>query len=190
MRLNFHAITFLTSALQPDQYPKTQLPEIAVIGRSNVGKSSLLNHLFRHKGMAKTSQTPGKTRLINFFSVDNQCIFVDLPGYGFAKQRDNTWGDMIETYLAKREQLRLILFLLDSRHPPSELDQRMLSWLQHMHFRFVLVMTKVDKLSSSERQHNAARILKTFEEPPPYVYYSATHHEGRNELIACIGKNL
>lgn len=191
MRLMFHEPRFLTSATEPSQYPHTHLPEIAIIGRSNVGKSSLLNHLFRHRGLAKTSRVPGKTRLINFFCIDNQLIFVDLPGYGFAKKQDEGWGSMIETYLTQREHLRLILFLLDSRHEPSELDKQMAAWLQHLHFRTIVVLTKVDKLTKSERTRHPGMILKIFgEQLPPYVEYSSTHNEGRNELIALIGKNL
>lgn len=191
MRLTFHEPRFLTSATAPEHYPKTTLPEVAIVGRSNVGKSSLINDLLRFRGLARISRTPGKTRLINFFTVDDQFLFVDLPGYGFAKHQDESWGDMIETYLKTRSQLRLLLFLLDSRHEPSEQDRQMIEWLKQMHFRIIVVLTKVDKVPRGARDAQTALILKAFgDEIPPYVHYSATHREGRPQLIASIGKSL
>jgi GTP-binding protein len=146
-------VTFLKSATHPTHYPDHDLPEVAFAGRSNVGKSSLINALVNRKSLAKTSGTPGKTRLINFFLVNNRLSFVDLPGYGFAKVSQSVkknWGPMIETYLRDRKNLRLVVVILDIRRDPSEDDLSLVRWLSHYDRPVLFVLTKADKLSKNQ----------------------------------------
>lgn len=145
---------FLKSALRPADFPRDGRPEIAFVGRSNVGKSSLLNALLGRKGLAKTSATPGKTQTLNFFSVNNKYYFVDLPGYGFAKvptKVKSEWSKALLDYLATRHELRLVVALVDSRHKPSALDEEMLELLEEAERPVLIVATKVDKLKQAER---------------------------------------
>jgi GTP-binding protein len=146
-------VTFLKSATHPTHYPDHDLPEVAFAGRSNVGKSSLINALVNRKSLAKTSGTPGKTRLINFFLVNNRLSFVDLPGYGFAKVSQSVkknWGPMIETYLRDRKNLRLVVVILDIRRDPSEDDLSLVRWLSHYDRPVLFILTKADKLSKNQ----------------------------------------
>jgi GTP-binding protein len=141
---------FVLSAALPDQLPRDRLPEIAFAGRSNVGKSSLLNALLRRKGLAKTSATPGKTRLLNCFRVNGALYFIDLPGYGYARtsaDERRSWGRMVESYVTDRPTLRGIVHLLDARHDPTAQDQEMVTWLLSLRRPFLLAATKSDKLS-------------------------------------------
>jgi GTP-binding protein len=144
---------FVKSAKQANDFPKDRKPEIAFCGRSNSGKSSLLNALTNSQGLARTSASPGRTQLINFFLVDGQTYYVDLPGYGYAKVprgiRD-TWGEMIEGYLRNREPLKLAIMLVDSRIPPTDSDQTMKGWLDHFGIPNLIVLTKSDKISRNE----------------------------------------
>lgn len=144
---------FVKSAKQANDFPKDRKPEIAFCGRSNSGKSSLLNALTNSQGLARTSSSPGRTQLINFFLVDGQTYYVDLPGYGYAKVpkgiRD-TWGEMIESYLRNREPLKLAIMLVDSRIPPTDSDQTMKEWLDHFGIPNLVVLTKSDKISRNE----------------------------------------
>lgn len=145
---------FVKSALRPADFPRDGRPEIAFVGRSNVGKSSLLNALLGRKGLAKTSATPGKTQTLNFFSVNNKYYFVDLPGYGFAKvptKVKSEWSRALLDYLATRHELRLVVALVDSRHKPSTLDEEMLELLEEAERPVLIVATKVDKLKQAER---------------------------------------
>ena len=146
---------YVCSALRPDQYPSDGRPECAFVGRSNVGKSTLLNVLLNRKGLAKTSKKPGKTRTVNFFDVNGSCYFVDLPGYGFAKVSRATrdkWGEVIGAYLTARPTLRLVVHLVDARHQASDADQQLLDILDEAEVPTVVVATKVDKLRASERK--------------------------------------
>jgi GTP-binding protein len=157
---------FLKSALQPRDFPKDNRPEIAFAGRSNVGKSSLLNKLLNRKGIAKTSKTPGKTRTINFFTVNEKFYLVDLPGYGFAKvskRIQEEWGQMITSYLTDREPLRVVAHLIDSRHAPTRNDHELLDLLHDAKVPTLLVATKFDKLRQSERATSIKRIRESFE---------------------------
>lgn len=182
--------------MAPKDYPILKddqghfLPEIAIAGRSNVGKSSLLNHLFQSKGLVKTSSIPGKTQAINFFIIDDQLTFVDLPGYGYAQVPLATrkhWGPMVERYLKEREQLKLILFLFDIRRLPNEDDQKFLEWVIHYQKAMILVFTKVDKVSTNEKKANSEKILaKLGAENLHHVFYSATKNIGRKELQGMI----
>ena len=183
--------SFLKSAIDPKAFPKDRRPEIAFVGRSNVGKSSLLNHLLNRKGLAKTSGTPGKTQLLNFFSINHRYYFVDLPGYGYAKvplATKEKWGRVLTNYLAERDELRLVVVLVDSRHDPSPLDLELLNLLENAGRLYIVVATKTDKLKSSER----ARRLKTVREglglPPdaPLIHYSIVTGRGRKELWAVV----
>jgi GTP-binding protein len=145
---------FVKSAMGPGDFPTDGRPEVAFVGRSNVGKSSLLNTLLGRKGLAKTSSTPGKTRTLNFFSVNNKYYFVDLPGYGFAKvplRVKDEWGAALVDYLETRRPLRLVVLLVDGRREPSGLDQEMLELLESAKRPVLLVATKVDKLKQGER---------------------------------------
>ena len=152
---------FVLSAREPAHYPPAVLPEIAFAGRSNVGKSSLINTLVKRKGLARTSNTPGRTQEINFFTVNNRFAFIDLPGYGYAKVPEEIrkhWGPMIETYLRERQTLRLVVLILDIRRDPSEEDRQLIGWLQFYRLRFLIVLTKIDKLSRNELGRQQRRI--------------------------------
>ncbi len=146
-----HKAEFILSATSPAHFPETSYPEIAFAGRSNVGKSSLLNKLLRRKNLAKTSSTPGKTRQINFFRVDDRFQLVDLPGYGYAKvskTEREAWRELIEIYLLERPQLRLVISLIDARHEPTNLDRDLLEWLESIEQPYAVVLTKGDKIKS------------------------------------------
>lgn len=194
--LSFTDVQFVKSATKLESYPVLKndrgqhLPEIAVAGRSNVGKSSLLNQLFRRKGLVKTSATPGKTQLLNFFVVDKAVAFVDLPGYGFAQVPIATrrqWGPMVQEYLTQRETLKLILLLFDIRRLPNVDDLQLLDWIVHANKAVILVLTKVDKVSRAMRQTNTDKILKALGlERLHYVHFSVTDNIGRRELMALI----
>ena len=152
--------TFVKSATSPEHYPRDGRPEIAFMGRSNVGKSSLINSLLGVRGLARTSSTPGRTQLINFFSINDAFNFVDLPGYGYARvPRDvkKLWGPMVEKYLATRPNLVLSILITDSRHEPTELDLLMRGWLEARGKPFIIVATKADKLSSNQLRASLSR---------------------------------
>ena len=176
---------FVKSAKQPDDFPQDRRPEIAFCGRSNIGKSSLLNALTNSRGLARTSSTPGRTQTLNFFLVDESVYFVDLPGYGYAKvaksERD-TWGPMVEGYLAGRQELKLTLMLVDSRIPPTESDRMMKEWLDHHGIPNAVVLTKTDKLSKNELNkalRTSAQVLNTKET----IAFSAVTGFGKDEIL-------
>ncbi|MCL2462332.1 MAG: ribosome biogenesis GTP-binding protein YihA/YsxC [Defluviitaleaceae bacterium] len=153
-----------TTAVRPEQYPTAGLPEIAIIGKSNVGKSSFINTMAGRKGLARTSGAPGKTRVINFYNIDGRLRFVDLPGYGYAKvSRDESakWQKMIEGYLRGRKTLVLVIFLLDIRHEPSANDKMMADWFLHYGHNIQYVATKSDKITRSALQKNLSIIRKS-----------------------------
>ena len=172
--------TFVKSATSAEHYPRDGRPEIAFMGRSNVGKSSLINSLLGVRGLARTSSTPGRTQLINFFSINDAFNFVDLPGYGYARvPRDvkKLWGPMVEKYLATRANLVLSILITDSRHEPTELDLLMKGWLEAREKPFIIVATKADKLSSNQLRASLSRasaVLGTNE----LVAYSAVTGSG------------
>lgn len=157
---------FLRSAMDPAQFPRDGKPEIAFIGRSNVGKSSLLNALLGRQEMARTSSTPGKTQCINFFDIDRRYYLVDLPGYGFAKvpkSVKDAWNRLMHQYLSDRETLRLAVLLLDARHAPSEADLGMLGMLEDNAVPTLIVATKADKLSNNQLQNSLRTMRKTLD---------------------------
>jgi len=182
------AARFVKSATRPDDFPRDKRPEIAFCGRSNIGKSSLLNTLTKAPGLARTSSSPGRTQTINFFLIDERMYFVDLPGYGYAKVPKaikETWGGMIEGYLRDRKQLTLALMLIDSRIPPMDSDLTMKAWLDHCQIPNLVVLTKVDKISRNQLQQalrTSADKLKTKEIIP----FSAVTGSGKDELLARI----
>lgn len=155
---------FIRSAVDPSQYPPPDRPELALVGRSNVGKSSLLNRLAGRKGLAKVGGQPGKTQLINFFDIDGVFYLVDLPGYGFAKvskEKREEWGRVIETYLNERKNLNGIILLVDSRHEPTGDDRIMMDWLNASGKTVIIAATKSDKLKRSEYKRQISLIAKT-----------------------------
>lgn len=157
---------FITSAVKPDQYPESDLPEIAMVGRSNVGKSSLINMLINRKNLARTSSTPGKTQLINFFNIDSKFTLVDLPGYGYArvsKEQKKTWGTIIETYLKSRKNLLEVIQLVDLRHKPTDEDIQMYKWIKSFGFNGIVVATKHDKIKKSQLQKHIKVIRQALE---------------------------
>jgi len=189
---------FLTSAAKPDQFPELSAPEIAFVGRSNVGKSSLLNHFTHSKKLAHISSRPGKTQLINFFSFGEDCTLVDLPGYGFAKvpkTMREKWGVLIQNYLEKRKNLALILLLVDLRHPPTKDDLAFAKWASHYKKPFIIVFTKADKLKPREQKQMAETNLPLIEEaigtkPSDLILYSIKDAKGRVMLSKAVEKAL
>ena len=178
---------FLTGAVSCKQYPDSVCPELAFVGRSNVGKSSLINSLLNRKKLVKTSQTPGKTQEINFFKVNNDFVFADLPGYGFAKVPQSVqrrWKKMIEDYLLTRETLLAVIFIIDLRRSPSPLDLNLKSWLEARGVEYLLVGTKVDKLSQSEikKQKNKLNLAYFDGGEGEILVYSSKSSRGRKEL--------
>ena len=154
----------LTTAVSPDGYPLSELPEIAMVGRSNVGKSSLINLLTGRKSLARVGNTPGKTRVINFYNVEDKLILVDLPGYGYAKVSEaekNRWGKIIETYLNTRKQLSAMIMLTDIRHKPTQQDIVMYQWICSMGKPHVIVATKADKIAKAHYDKHIAQIRLT-----------------------------
>jgi GTP-binding protein len=175
---------FDRSAFTGSHYPDDGLPEVAFLGRSNVGKSSLLNSLLQRRGLARTSNTPGRTQSINFFLINKSFYFVDLPGYGFArvsKKMRAGWGKMAEEYLTGRDGLVLSIQLVDSRHEPSALDRQLNEWLLHYDRPHVVVATKADKLSRNELPRHMKNISNILPESPILAYSSETGR-GRDEL--------
>jgi len=162
-RLDVSRSKFELTAIKPEQYPEGDLPEIALVGRSNVGKSSLVNSLLNRKGLAKVSSEPGKTRGINFYNVDDTMYLVDLPGYGYAKvskQEKASWAEMIETYLHTRRQLKLVIMLVDIRHTPTEDDRLMYRWILDRGIAHMVIATKADKISRGRIQGRLSEIRK------------------------------
>jgi GTP-binding protein len=188
-----HKAAFVISNSNPGNCPKPDRAEIAFIGRSNVGKSSLINMLVGQKGLAKTSQKPGKTQLINHFVINDRWYLVDLPGYGFAKinlKVKQGWESMISTYLTKRENLCGVFVLIDSRLEPQSIDLEFLLWCGTEGVPIALVFTKADKQSKSKTDSNIRAFLKklteVFEEEPDYFVTSAEANTGKSELTAFI----
>ena len=187
---------FTKSAVFPDQYPESDLPEIAFAGRSNVGKSSLINCLLLRRNLVRTSRTPGRTRTINFFTVNRELVFVDLPGYGYAKVPKETrikWGPMVEGYLKSRQQLRAVVHIMDLRHPPTADDLNLWNWLRHIGIPSLPVMTKADKVKRTMRirqLEDAARLLGV--SATDLIAFSAVTREGRellwSRILSLLGK--
>ena len=196
MKNEVNEIAFLKSCKDPGDYPERFIPEYAFIGRSNVGKSSLINMLVNRKNIARTSNTPGKTQLLNFFLVNDSWYLADLPGYGYAKRSKKeraSWEKMISTYLLSRKNLINIFLLVDARHEPQELDTRFMKNLASNQLPFTIIFTKTDKLKPQELERKLenylAELSEDWEEIPPYVVSSAITGEGREELLNIIREN-
>lgn len=184
---------FVISAPTVSKCPKDDKPEYAFIGRSNVGKSSLINMLCNHKGLAKTSATPGKTLLINHFIINNEWYLVDLPGYGFAKRSKTVQQkleQMIASYILQRKQLINVFVLIDIRHEQQKIDREFIDWLGESNVPFTIVFTKADKLGPGKAKQNAQKWLEQLEDRwetlPPYYITSSEKKLGREELLAYI----
>jgi GTP-binding protein len=179
---------FLKSAFTEADWPVGSLPEIAFMGRSNVGKSSLINSILSVRGLARTSSTPGRTQSLNFFLLNERFYFVDLPGFGYArvpKALKSSWGEMVSSYLAKRQQLVLSIHIVDSRHEPTKLDLQLQEWLEHSAKPRLIVATKSDKLSNNELKESLGRVKRVFPKER-VVAYSAKTGRGRNEVWQAI----
>ena len=183
---------FVTSAVKPSQYPPAVLPEIAFAGRSNVGKSSLINTLVNRKRLVKTSSTPGRTQLINFFNINEKFSFVDIPGYGYAKVPASVkkkWGPMIETYITTRKTLKGVVLIMDLRRTPGPEEMNMLDWLNHYGIPSVPVLTKSDKLSKTRQQKQLKEISNTLSaDKDNFILFSAKSRQGKDEVWDVVKK--
>ena len=177
---------FYKSVSAPDQLPEEPFPEIVFVGRSNVGKSTLLNSLTGRKGLAKTSSTPGKTQLINFFVINDTCFFVDLPGYGYArvgKGKKYEWGKLLGDYVRFRERIALVVMLIDSRHPEMGADRHMTEFLEYCSRPYGIVLTKYDKLKQKDKAR-ARLAMKSYSFKSKFIVnYSAISGQGKEALL-------
>lgn len=188
--MNFQKVDFLISAASPNDFPQKRLPEIAFAGKSNVGKSSVINRILQRKNFARVGDKPGKTIHVNYFTVDSQCYFVDLPGYGFAKvsqKEKERWGKLMEDYFAA-SRIDLGVLIVDYRHPPTNNDITMARWFLDSNCPFVVVANKMDKLKKSELIPNLETIRADLELPEacPVIPFSAEKGDGRDELVRLI----
>ena len=188
------AAAFVKSAVLPSQYPSGFLPEIAFAGRSNVGKSSLINTLTQRRGLARTSNAPGCTQLINFFTVNDRLSLVDLPGYGFARVPEavkKNWGPMVETYLKERQALRLVVLVLDVRRNPGEHDLSLFKWFESYRIPCLIALTKTDKLSKQQVMNRRRVIMNHLtEQAVSAICFSARTGAGKEELWQEIEKYI
>jgi len=182
------------SAVSPEQYPKDHLPEVVLLGRSNVGKSSFINAMINRKGLARTSSQPGKTQTINFYVLNESFYFVDMPGYGYAKvskKEREKFGKMIETYLLTREHLQMVILLVDSRHPPTEDDVLMYRWLDYYQIKPLVIASKSDKLSKNQLNRSIKMLKSTLDiDDDGYIYFSATTKKGKEKTWQKIEQQL
>lgn len=193
--MQIKSASYLKSGMKEADYPRDRRPEFAFVGRSNVGKSSLMNTLLNKKGLAKTSARPGKTQTINFFDVNGAFYFVDLPGYGFAKVPlaiKEHWGRVMMSYLGNRETLRMVALLVDARHAPTDKDEDMLTLLEEAEVPTVIIATKMDKLKQGERKKTIRRIRETLrlDEEAVILPFSSVKGEGKRELWQVIEELL
>ncbi len=193
--MNIHNINLEMTAGRADQFPVDEIPEIAFVGRSNVGKSSLLNTMLNRKGLARISSAPGKTRTVNFYNIDNTIRFVDLPGYGYAsvsKGKQESWLKVIDQYLNDRPNLKCVALLLDCRRVPSKEDKLMLGFIAEMDYNFIIPITKTDKLSRNELFKNMQIIKKELQlsNTDMMVQFSSLKKVGKDELWAKIEEQL
>lgn len=185
---------FIISAVRPEQYPDDGLPEIALAGRSNVGKSSLINRLINRKNLARTSSTPGKTQQLNYYKINQDLYFVDFPGYGYAKvskEQRFAWGKMMEKYLSGRKELKLVMQMVDMRHEPSKDDKMMNEWLRHHGLPLVVVATKMDKIPKTRRAKHIKVIKQALDLRPGdlFVPFSSELGLGKDELWEIITRH-
>lgn len=190
--MKIHSAEFIKSAFEQAHWTTDGLPEISFLGRSNVGKSSLINSLLSRKGLARTSNTPGRTQSINFFLINERLYFVDLPGYGYArvsKTMRADWGVMAEEYLSQREELKLSVQLIDVRHKPTKLDDQLNEWLVYNQKNHIVVATKADKLSTNNLNKSLKEIRTTFRKSK-IIAYSAVSGLGKDAVWQEIGGAL
>ncbi|EAD6877194.1 YihA family ribosome biogenesis GTP-binding protein [Listeria monocytogenes] len=193
--MDVNNVELIISAVRPEQYPETYLPEYALAGRSNVGKSSFINTMIRRKSMARISQKPGKTQTLNFYKIEEALFFVDVPGYGFAKvsktEREK-WGVMIETYITSREQLRGVIQIVDLRHKPTEDDRMMYEFLKYYDIPVIVIATKADKIPRSKWQKNAKIVRETLDFDPDdkFVLFSSETKMGKDEAWQFIKEGM
>lgn len=183
-KMKVKSVEFAHCVGLPEQLPPAHLPEVAMAGRSNVGKSSLINNLIQRRALARTSSQPGKTRTINYYLVNEQLYLVDLPGYGFAKvskKEKEKWRKLLEGYLEQRQSLKGVLLIVDSRHAPAAADIQMYQWLTHYQRPLVVVATKLDKLRQRDITPNLKQIAQAYPEAP-VIPFSAVKGAGREEI--------
>ncbi|WP_251520029.1 MULTISPECIES: ribosome biogenesis GTP-binding protein YihA/YsxC [Staphylococcus] len=195
MEVNPNQIELLISAVKKEQYPETGLGEVALSGRSNVGKSTFINSMIGRKNMARTSQQPGKTQTLNFYNIDQQLVFVDVPGYGYAKvskKQREAFGKMIEQYLSERETLKLVIQLVDLRHNPTEDDLLMYDYLKYFDIPTLVVATKEDKIAKGKVQKHLANIQSKLEMEPEdeIISYSSIKNNKQKQIWEIIEKYL
>ncbi|PHK50956.1 ribosome biogenesis GTP-binding protein YihA/YsxC [Staphylococcus edaphicus] len=195
MKVNPNEIELLISAVKPEQYPETGLSEVGLSGRSNVGKSTFINSMIGRKNMARTSQQPGKTQTLNFYNIDNQLVFVDVPGYGYAKvskKQREAFGKMIEKYISQREELKLVIQLVDLRHNPTEDDILMYNYLKYFEIPTFVVATKEDKIAKGKVQKHLANIQQKLEMEPEdeIISYSSIKNNNQQQVWNIIEKYL
>lgn len=188
--MNLQNVEFLISAASPKDFPNNRLPEIAFAGKSNVGKSSVINRLLQRKNFARVGEKPGKTIHVNYFTIDKKCYFVDLPGYGFAKvsqAEKDRWGRLMEDYFAS-QRIDLGIMIVDARHAPTQNDITMANWFMESGCPFLVVANKLDKLKKSELVPNMERIRVVLDLPDecPIVPFSAEKGTGREDLLGYI----
>lgn len=187
---------FLTSAIKEEQWPQDKIPEFCFVGRSNVGKSTFLNTICNNGKLARVSQTPGKTQMLNFFTINNNiCRFVDVPGYGFAKvsnEKKIQFATMMDEYFQSRKNLKAVFLLLDLRHAPSKDDIDMLEYLQHYHLKINLIATKVDKVKNSQLVKNKKLILSTLKlsTNTPIILFSSISKQGIDLVISKLADDV
>lgn len=193
--MNVKKAEIVMSAVSPAQYPDTGFPEIALAGRSNVGKSSFINTLLRRKNLARTSSQPGKTQTLNFYAINDSFYFVDVPGYGYAKvskKERAKWGAMINEYLLEREELRAVVSLIDLRHEPTKEDIQMYDFLKYYELPVIVVATKADKVPKNKRNQHVAAIKKaiSFDEQDDFIVFSSQDQTGKEEAWRAIESYL
>jgi len=187
---------FVNSVTDLSQLPTAHLPEIVFIGRSNVGKSSLINKLCGKSKLAKTSTIPGRTRLLNYYLINEEFYFVDLPGYGYAKvpeQIKTGWRKLVEDYISTRKNIKLVFELMDSRHDPTYLDQLMINWLEYYEINYAIVLTKSDKISANKMERQIYRTSKIVHEDDlclDYIPFSSISGEGKSTVLKLIDDSL
>lgn len=193
--MKVHNAEIVISAVSPKQYPETDLPEIALAGRSNVGKSSFINRMIGRKALARISAKPGKTQTLNFYKIEEQLFFVDVPGYGYAKvskSEREAWGKMIETYLTARRQLKAVVQIIDLRHEPTDDDCMMYDFLKHYEIPTIIIATKADKVKKGKWEHNKKVIKEVLDMDPrdPIILFSSETGKGYDQAWEEIEKYL